>query len=402
MSSFTFARGNATKLLSAPLYALGALASAVVPRRSELWVFGCGSGLGEGALALYRLASNTDPTIRTVWLAGTQRELEQARSSGLTAVRRSSWRGFRLTLRARVLVLTHGFGDVNRFGTRGAFVVQLWHGIPLKKIQLDSPVTFHSRLAPSSLLRALYRRQSARISLVPAASEVSAERVRSAFALPADRVVVTGDPRDDGVLGERDAARTRLASILGVSLDSPVVLYAPTWRDGEADPSIPTTEEWAAIAGHCERTGTVLVLRPHPHSVGAYDAGPAASARIRMLTSAQAPDLNPLLPAIDALITDFSSVAYDFALLGRPIVFLAHDVAHYAATRGLYEEYRTFSGGTEVSSWAAALDLLSNKAAQAGLAEHALSLASTHHRYRDGQNTSRVFDTIRTRLGAPA
>lgn len=408
MPRFTFARGNATKLLSAPLYAFGALASAIVPRRKNLWAFGCGSGVGEGALSLYRHARDADGTITTVWLAASRRELELARSLGLHAVLRSSWRGFRLTLRAQVIVLTHGFGDVNRFGTRGAFVVQLWHGIPLKKIQLDSPVTFRSRLVPPALLRGLYRKQASRISLMPAASELSAERLRTAFDVPRDRIVVTGDPRDDSILGDRRAARAHLTRIVGTELDAkspaadhtPVWLYAPTWRDGAEDPGLPNPKEWAAIADHLDRTGGLLLVRPHPHSVGAYEAGPAASGRIRMLTSRDAPDLNPLLPAVDLLITDYSSVAYDFALTGHPIAFLAPDVSDYVAARGLYEDYRDFTGGTEVASWCGLLDLVSDTTAVSRLAAHAISLAERHHRYRDGHNTSRVFDQIRTRLGA--
>ncbi|WP_368737113.1 CDP-glycerol glycerophosphotransferase family protein, partial [Klebsiella pneumoniae] len=77
------------------------------------------------------------------------------------------------------------------------------------------------------------------------------------------------------------------------------------------------------------------MLRPHPHSVGAYDGGPASSPRIRMLTAAAQNDVTPVLPAIDLLITDYSSIAYDFALTGRPIAYLAPDVERYVATRGL-------------------------------------------------------------------
>ena len=142
-SSFTFAAGNARKVAALPLYALGAIASLVTRRRDDVWVFGSGSGLGEGALALYDHAA--DRAITRVWLASTVRELEAARARGMTAALKHSWRGFRLTLRAGVITITHGFGDVNRFGTLGAFVVQLWHGIPLKRIQLDSPVTFAGR-----------------------------------------------------------------------------------------------------------------------------------------------------------------------------------------------------------------------------------------------------------------
>ena len=130
MASFTFGAGNARKVLRLPLYALGALATLVVPRTPRLWVFGSGIGVGEGALPLYRHARATlPPSVRLVWLAGSPAEVETARQLGLDVEPRSGWRGFRLTLRARVLVVTHGFGDVNRFATRGGFVVQLWHGI---------------------------------------------------------------------------------------------------------------------------------------------------------------------------------------------------------------------------------------------------------------------------------
>ena len=58
-ATFTFGAGNARKLLRLPLYALGALAALLVPRTARLWVFGCGIGLAEGALPLYRLARET-------------------------------------------------------------------------------------------------------------------------------------------------------------------------------------------------------------------------------------------------------------------------------------------------------------------------------------------------------
>src|SRR4051794_33429895 len=76
MASFTFQAGNTRALLRLPLYALGALASFVVPRTDKLWVIGCGIGLGEGALPLYRLArEQLAPDVRVVWLATTDREL---------------------------------------------------------------------------------------------------------------------------------------------------------------------------------------------------------------------------------------------------------------------------------------------------------------------------------------
>ena len=68
-----------------------------------------------------------------------------------------------------------------------------------------------------------------------------------------------------------------------------------------------------------------------------------------------------MLPAFDALVTDYSSVAYDFSLIGAPIVYLAPDVETYAKTRGLYEAYRDFSGGRHVATWQHVLALLDER-----------------------------------------
>ncbi|HEX7835494.1 MAG TPA: CDP-glycerol glycerophosphotransferase family protein, partial [Pseudolysinimonas sp.] len=160
MASFTFGAGNARKVLRLPLYALGALATLVTPRTRRLWVFGSGIGVGEGALALYRAArERLGDEQRLVWLATTDAELTEARRVGLDAALKSGWRGYRLTARARVLVITHGFGDVNRYATRGAFVAQLWHGIPLKKLHLDSPAALRLSVLPDhAVIRGIMRR----------------------------------------------------------------------------------------------------------------------------------------------------------------------------------------------------------------------------------------------------
>jgi CDP-glycerol glycerophosphotransferase len=410
---FTFATGNAKKLFALPGYALGALASVLVPRRGDLWVFGSGPGVGEGALALYRTAKADRPDRPMLWLARDDRDLAAARSLGIPAVLKSSARGFWSTLRARVVVVTHGFGDANRYAIRGAFVVQLWHGIPLKLINLDSPATLRTRLLPDStlvrrMLRLMYRTAARSIDLMPAASEVSAHRLRTAFDLDDRRVVVTGDPRDDvllaGTEAERSAAaRSLVFDRLGTApTDQRILLYAPTWRDGDVDPGIPSADEWRQIAAYLEATHSLLLVRPHPHGVGDYAAGPDASARIALFDSRLCTDVTPVLPAVDLLITDFSSIAFDFALAGRPIVFLAADVERYSASRGLYVPYESFSGGSEVATWPQVLQLVrgidTDPAARARAVGHSESLAATHHAFRDGGNTGRVYVRITTRL----
>ncbi len=409
MASFTFAAGNATKLLRLPLYALGAAMSLVVPRNPRLWVFGSGTGPGEGALPLYRLARAQLPAdVRLVWLASTEAELAAARALGFDAERKAGWRGFLLTLRARVAVVTHGFGDVNRYGTRGAFTVQLWHGIPLKKLHLDSPAALRLPLVPDhplirAVLRRAYRFAGRGIGLFPVASELVADRIRSAFGVRAEAIVVTGDPRDDALLKGTAEERASEARELVVDAVGPVpewaclVLYAPTWRDGGADPGAPSPEEWDAIAAWAERTNAVLLVRVHPLGAGDYARGPAISHRVRMLSPAVLPEITPALPAIESLVTDYSSIAYDYSLVGGRVVFFAPDVELYAQSRGLYQNYREVTGGAYVTTWANVLDRLDATADTARVRW----LRDEHIDRLDGRATERVLAEILDRVAIP-
>src|SRR5690606_17670006 len=116
------------------------------------------------------------------------------------------------------------------------------------------------------------------------------------------------------------------------------ILYAPTWRDGDPDPAVPDAAEWTRIISLLERHDAVLLVRPHPLGEGAY-APPLPTRRVRMLRAATVRDVTPVLPRIDALITDYSSLAYDVGLLSTPVLFLAPDAAAYARTRGFYDDY---------------------------------------------------------------
>ncbi len=414
MARFTFATGNAKKVLALPLYGLGTLASPVVPRRNNLWVFGSGIGIGEGALALLLYAREADSGRELVWLTRNDRDATDAKALGIATASARSARGFWLTLRARVVVVTHGFGDANRFGIHGALVVQLWHGIPFKHLHLDSAETTRlpllSRFALARrAVRQAYVRAARGIGMFTTASPISAARIRSAFGLPPERVVVTGDPRDDVLVmgtasGRSGTAKKRIAELLDddTMLDARLLLYAPTWRDGELDPAIPTEADWQRIVGYLEKAGSVLIVRSHPLGAGDYSVGAALSNRVRMLGANLQGDVTPLLPAFDVLITDYSSIAFDYSLVGNPIVFLAPDFVEYSARRGAYEPFVDFSGGDEVASWDAAVGLLESidgdPVTRDRFISHAEWLATRMFTFRDGRNTERVYDEILARL----
>lgn len=413
---FQFSSGNAAKLLALPKYLFSILIAWCIPRDPRLWVFGSGIGVGEGALTLARELRNEDPTAQITWLVAGEDEAAEAEAAGFQAVRRQGWSGYWATLRAGTLIVTHGLGDVNRFGIYGALIVQLWHGAPLKRLHLDTAATTEVR-GPAlvrALLRRMYLAGSRQIDLFVAGSVTAAERLRSAFRVAPGAVRVLGDPRDDELAAQaRDAQRSaealrtvRTALAAGGSVipdEAPLVLYAPTWRDGDEDPAVPNEQEAARIAEVLDELGAHLVIRSHPLGAGEYQhvLGP----RVHTLPAASAPDLTPLLGAFAVLITDYSSAALDFSLLGRPIVWFAPDIAQYAERRGLYEPLQVTAKGRAVQTWTATLEQLSlvlRPGADRRLAEAASrELAGRFHAFPEGGAASRVLAEIQ-RLRLPA
>ncbi|MFT4229617.1 MAG: CDP-glycerol glycerophosphotransferase family protein [Microbacterium sp.] len=409
MASFSFGAGNAQKLARIPLYALGRIATLVIPRGGG-WVFGSGAGIGDGALALWRTAV---PPHEAVWLTGSAREERDAAALGIPTVAKHSWRGFWLTARAAVVVLTHGFGDVNRYAVTGAFVVQLWHGIPLKRIGLDSPETVRApgvlRRVPgvSRLIALLYRATARGIRLLPAASHLVRGRLESSFGLPDERILVAGDPRVDvlslGTAHERrEAARALVAERTGAIGDSRLVLYAPTWRDGAADPAVPTAQQWRAIVDVLDREDAVLLVRSHPLGAGDYRP-PTPTSRVRPFGSDVVVDATPVLPGLDVLVTDYSSMLFDAALVPLPVVYIAPDVEQYARTRGFYGRYEDVAGTDYATDWTGGARqlaaLLADPALRAARVRRSRQLSERVHAFRDGRSAERVYRAIQGRSG---
>jgi CDP-glycerol glycerophosphotransferase (TagB/SpsB family) len=366
MASFTFGTGNARKIAGLPLYALGALIGLFVPRTKKLWIYGSGIGLGEGAVPLYERARERLPEKRHVWMARTKAEYQEAKSRGFDSVRKNGLRGFWTTSRAKVVVVTHGFGDANRYGVRRAFIVQLWHGLPFKHLHLDSPSTYEVSLLPNlgvvrRMVGRAYRRAGRAISLFPVASERVKPSIVSGFGANPENVVVLGDVRDDVILapGAAERASEQLREILPKKfIGAKAILFAPTWRDGAADPTVPTDDEWKEIAEWLQANDAVLLVRNHPLGRGDFSDGPTHSNRIIPLDARTVIDLNPLLPAIDAVVTDYSSLVFDYALVGGPVVHFTPDLTDYTSRRGFYLPVAEFTGGRTRTTWAGTLEAL--------------------------------------------
>ncbi len=218
---------------------------------------------------------------------------------------------------ARLLVVNDWLR--RRFARRkGQVVLQTWHGTPLKRLALHRP-GFDPRRAAAVI------RESRRWDVLLAQNPYAERILRKAYAFLRRPVWVEGYPRND-VLVNGDGTATRRA--LGIGDDERVLLYAPTWRDDRAE--IVDFVDPAALAA---ATDSVVLVRGHSRTLqpGRDAEGP------RVIDVTRFPDTSQLLLVADALITDYSSVMFDYSVTGKPMFFLVPDLERYRGElRGFY------------------------------------------------------------------
>ena len=172
-------------------------------------------------------------------------------------------------------------------------------------------------------------KESRRWNVLLAQNPYAARIFGKAYAFLTRPIWVEGYPRND-VLTTGDGAATREA--LGIAPGERVLLYAPTWRDDRTE-MVDFVDPTALAAA----TDAVVLVRGHSRTLqpGRDAVGP------RVIDVTGFPDTSQLLLAADALITDYSSVMFDFSVTGKPMYFLVPDIEHYRGElRGFYFDLR--------------------------------------------------------------
>ncbi|MFQ6172022.1 CDP-glycerol glycerophosphotransferase family protein [Oryzobacter sp. R7] len=210
---------------------------------------------------------------------------------------------------------------------RDQFVLQTWHGTPLKRIALG-------RRGRTPRLVAAVVKQSTRWSAMLAQNPFGARALRRSYAV-AKPMWTLGYPRNDVLVTGADPG---LRNRLGVTTPK-VVLYAPTWRDDALEGPDPL--DAVDLARRLGPDWTVLV-RGHARTL---DRRRAVDGE-RVLDVSAHPDVSDLMAVSDVLVTDYSSVMFDFSATGRPLVFYVADEERYASeVRGFAWDLRATAPG---------------------------------------------------------
>lgn len=215
----------------------------------------------------------------------------------------------------------------------GQKVLQTWHGTPLKRLALHRP-----GFDPRRMVAVI--RESRRWDGLLAQNAYASRILKAAYRFRG-ALWTEGYPRNDVLIsGDAHAVRTTL----GIAPGERVLLYAPTWRDDRTE-----MVDFLDLNELARAADAVVLVRGHSRTLlpGRDTEGP------RVIDVTSFPDTSRLILAADELITDYSSVMFDFSVTGKPMSFLVPDIEHYrGALRGFYFDLIAHAPGPVVSNQA--------------------------------------------------
>jgi CDP-ribitol ribitolphosphotransferase len=213
------------------------------------------------------------------------------------------------------------------------------------------------------------------------------------FGLPEERVAPIGIPRLDVFFDEKYIARRRkktykeMPGIVGKE----VILFAPTFRgSGPANAYYDYEQlDLPALYDLCTERDAVVVLKFHPMVIEPLEIPEQFTDRLFDASAIR--EINDLLLVSDLVITDYSSLVFEYSTLNRPMLFFAYDLEEYMAERDFYEPFEQFVPGRIVRTFSELLDAIRTGEYEA---EKVPMFAREHLGHLDSGSTDRVIDQL--------
>lgn len=218
--------------------------------------------------------------------------------------------------------------------------VQCWHGTPLKRLGYDLE-TSENAIDSIDDIRGKYDMDAKKFTYILSPSRFASEKFISAWNLKEnkmeDKVMEVGYPRNDLLLNYKPEDIQKIKEYIGIPEGKKVVLYAPTWRDNQHEAGVGFTYDLNVDFERLRRElgeEYVILFRVH-YLVASHFSFDDFEGFIYNVSNYD--DINHLYMIADLLITDYSSVFFDYGILKKPMLFYMYDLDDYKdSIRGFY------------------------------------------------------------------
>lgn len=409
-------KGKVRNLMSWNLYWINTARK----KEDDLWIF---AGFNkrnymDNSKYLYEYVLEHHPEIRAYWITLDKQIYEQLQEEGKPVLMMRTQECRSIVSRAAIGVTDHyRMSDFESFSGLNDHlkIVQLWHGVGLKAIgdlkNTSVPgVTYCDDILPAdgekgvALLKkklkyirhAYYRELFEHYFLLACPGPERVEQVAKPLHIPLEACMFSGHPRNVHL------------HLSAPDTDPRRILYAPTyrWSVNRERALVRQIKDYAdEIQTRMERLDCELTLRLHPHTWRSYGhiLDSIAEDHDRIVVDHEM-DIYTTLGTYSIIVSDYSSIAYDFILLDRPVVFFNYDFEDYIQTEcALNYDYDAYSPGTKTKTWMETLDAIEaylRDPEKDGPWRRKVRDEFYDMSVNDAENSERIVQEIKTRLAA--
>lgn len=317
--------------------------SMLMPRNKKLCVFGAwlGERFADNSKQLFIEACDRK-NLRAVWITKSESVLKEIHDMGYEAYMWGTPKAVWTQLRAGYAIVSNGISDLEHTFLGRSVIIDLWHGIPLKKVVYDNKYEKDWDSPKQKLRDKLINVPLGKMYFV-APSEMFIPIYQSAFRRKREQIICLGQPRSDIFFADNKPDK--------YFPDKKIILYCPTHRnEGAERVELSKIFDLERLEKFLDESGYYFVIKKHFYhrmEVENLEAYP----HIIDITNEDI-DIQRLIMETEILITDYSSIYIDYLLLDSPLLFYCYDYEHYLANdREMYFEYEDVTPGVKAKSF---------------------------------------------------
>lgn len=370
--------------------------NSLLSKNNRVWIFGAWEGrtYNDNSKYLYEYTQTYKKNVtRAIWLTKSKKVYSLLKKEKKECYYFYSLHGIYFSIVAQVVIVSRTWTDLPLtcllFPKKTIFV-QLWHGTPLKRLEKIFGKSIKGKVLRKLVV--LYLGRTYDMVFSGTTKNVSHYSGKNFFSVKKKDIYITGQPRNDVLL-------TSLKSIKITQKEyKKIILYIPTWRNKKSDYFNKELKfDLKKLDMFLKKEEILFVLKFHFHDYYLYKRT-LLSDNILFLSDID--DIYPYLRNVDILITDYSSIYFDFLLLQKPMLFFPFDKEQYKnEVGGFYYPYDSVTPGVKVYDWSRLIFEL--KKLIRGQDEYQFErkrINELFNTYKDKDSSARVYKEIAERI----
>ncbi|HEK2637136.1 MULTISPECIES: CDP-glycerol glycerophosphotransferase family protein [Enterobacterales] len=341
-----------TIIIFYPLYVV----SFLIPRNKKIMCIGSSHGFRDNAKYYYLYENSRD--IKKYWISNSYSDNVLLQKKGIKSHYKWSLKGLYLSLVSKFHIYDYNIDDINFWTSGRAIKFNLWHGVGIKniefKIKIGSSKKHFNKLNLKNIIFSPY------IYIKPdfflSTSDMMDKHFCECFRIHSNAIIHNIYPRCQFFLKNKKKLLNHIKRYESSFLQNLILkkskefnklhLYVPTWRDSGKD--FISKINWYQLNDTLAEKNELFLIKPHPNTI--------LKTHLELSNILYIPnkeDIYPLMPFTDTLITDYSSVYYDYLLLRdkKIILFLFDYIEYVKNERDLAFDFNEFTAGVKVYNY---------------------------------------------------